>query len=494
VVITQQQLIFAAPACPPSSHCATLTELPGGGLLAAWYSGSREGAPDVAILAARYEQGRWSEPWVVQDTPGLSDGNPLLYTLPDGTVVLWHVTIQGRGWATVESYWRTSGDGGRNWTAPELFVQRRGVMFRCRPVRLSSGRLILPAYDEITWEGLPFLSDDGGRSWRAAGRMSAPGGCIQPAVVELGDGSLLSYLRTGAEGGHIWRSVSRDGGESWSACAQTALPNPNAGLDLIKLLDGRLLLAYNPVQRGRHQLAVAVSADEGGSWESVLLEDESGAEFSYPALLQEHSGRCHLLYTFRRQSIKHVVFRRTIRLGARLMSVTERFADDLTREERLRFLRHVYDNVEEQVRYSNQKANYILTCVGAVFVGCGAALLGPNVENIVAKGLLVAGLVLTSLAGASASIAIFPVMKRKPEGAPKRSLMFFGSIAQLPPGRYADIVSGLTEGEMIDELSDQIQLLSHLCQEKYRWIRLSTLALTIGLAFLFGGFTGIFLT
>ena len=307
MVVSQQQLIFAGTPDRPSSHCATLTELPDDGLLAAWYSGTHEGAPDVAIMAARYEGGHWSEPWVVQDTPGLSDGNPLLYTLPDGTVVMWTAVIEDRGWDSVRSYWRTSSDGGRNWTTPELFVPRQGVMFRCRPVRLSSGRLILPAYDEVTWEGLPFLSDDGGRTWREAGRMSAPTGCIQPAIVELTDSSLMSYLRTGGEGGHIWRSVSHDGGESWSACAATNLPNPNAGLDLLKLLDGRLVLAYNPVQRDRHRLAVAVSADAGDTWQDLLLEDEPGAEFSYPTLLQDRSGRCHLLYTFRRTGIKHVI-------------------------------------------------------------------------------------------------------------------------------------------------------------------------------------------
>jgi len=174
------------------------------------------------------------------------------------------------------------------------------------------------------------------------------------------------------------------------------------------------------------------------------------------------------------------------------MSVTERFADDLTREERMRFLRHVYDKVDEQVRYSNLKANYILTAVGAVFVGCGAALLGPQVEHIAAKALLVAGLVLTSLAGAAASIAIFPVMKHQPAAKPPRSLMFFGAIAGMSAESYAEKVSHLTEGEMIEEISDQIHVLSRLCQEKYRWIRLSTMALAVGMVLLFAGFTAIF--
>ena len=305
--ILNQQLLFDAIPGRPSSHCATVTELPDGSLLAAWYAGTRESHPDVAIMTARWAEGVWSAPAVHHDTPGLADGNPLLYTLPDGTIILWFVTIMGRGWDTARPFWQRSTDGGQSWTPPERFSTRDGLMFRCRPLRLSSGRLVLPAYDEVTWEGLPLLSDDGGDNWREAGRMTAPTGCIQPAVVELDDGSLLAFLRTGGDGGCIWQSRSTDRGESWSACTETALPNPNAGIDLIRLRDGRLLLACNPLRYGRHRLAVAVSDDLGETWQTQTFEDEPEAEFSYPALLQTASGQCHLLYTYRRESIKHVL-------------------------------------------------------------------------------------------------------------------------------------------------------------------------------------------
>jgi hypothetical protein len=175
------------------------------------------------------------------------------------------------------------------------------------------------------------------------------------------------------------------------------------------------------------------------------------------------------------------------------MSATERHADDLTRQERLRFLRHVYDNIDEQVRYSNYKASYVLATVGAVFVGCGAALLGPQIESLASKVLLVAGLVLSGVSGASAAMATFPVMKSKPGAKPLRSLMFFGSISAMAGKEYADTVSNLTQGEIIEELSQQIHALSMLCQEKYRWIRISTMALAVAMLLLFGAFTGIFL-
>ena len=305
--IVQQSLVFDNLPGRPSSHCATLTETADGSLLAAWYSGAHEGHTDVAIMAAQYDADGWSSPVCWHDTPGLSDGNPLLYTLPDGTVILWFVTIQGRGWDTARPYWQRSPDGGRTWTAPERFSDRDGLMFRCRPLRLSSGRIIVPAYDEITWEGLPLLSDDDGQSWREAGRMVAPPGCIQPAVVELDDGSLLAVLRTGGDGGCLWESRSDDGGETWSPGAAMDLLNPNAGVDLVRLVDGRLLLAYNPLSRGRHRLALAAADEHARHWRGLDLENEPGQEFSYPTLLLARSGLCHLLYTYRRESIKHVI-------------------------------------------------------------------------------------------------------------------------------------------------------------------------------------------
>ena len=88
----------------------------------------------------------------------------------------------------------------------------------------------------------------------------------------------------------------------------TALPNPSAGIDALGLADGRFLLVYNPTERGRHRLAVAVS-DDGRTWRAVLsLEQESAGEYSYPSMIQAADGRVHITYTWQRQRIKHVVF------------------------------------------------------------------------------------------------------------------------------------------------------------------------------------------
>ncbi len=300
--------VFQQLADRPLAHCATLTLLPDGSLLTAWYGGAYETAPDVAILAARRgpDEGAWTPPEVIAEAPGHSLGQPVFMVHPNGELWLFFVITTGRTWANAQPYYQRSANWGATWGQAARLLDYPGLMFRSRPLVLP-GRIILPVYDENTWQSRMMLSDDNGNTWRLTAPMRTPSGNIQPCPVHLSDGRLLAYLRTGGAGGVIWRSESHDEGETWSLPEPTDIPNPNAGIDLLRLRSGNLALAFNAHNRMRTPLCVALSeAAERWRWRQTL-EDER-AEFSYPTLLETDDARIHLVYTYKREHIHYACF------------------------------------------------------------------------------------------------------------------------------------------------------------------------------------------
>ena len=85
-------------------HGSTIVELPNHDLLCAWFQGSGERtSDDVAIKGARYnhQTHQWSTPFILADTPGFPDINPVLFV--DSKSQLWLT------WYSVLAYqWSTS--------------------------------------------------------------------------------------------------------------------------------------------------------------------------------------------------------------------------------------------------------------------------------------------------------------------------------------------------------------------------------------------------
>jgi predicted neuraminidase len=297
----------------PMAHCATVSIRNDGALLAAWYAGSREGAPDVVIFSSVFLNGSWSDPKIILKVEGRSVGQPVFLPRPDGEVWLFFVIIEELespsrrpGWEWAQPFWQRSRDGGKTWETPQPVLDYPGLMFRSHPLILP-GRILLPAYDENTWQSRMLISTDDGASWRLTEPIVSPPGNIQPCLAPLSDGRLLAYLRTGGKGGWIWRTTSADGGDTWEAPMPTQLPNPNSGIDLLRLQSGKLVLAYNPSASQRTPLWVTI-AGEDESWQTTRTLEQGRGEFSYPALCQAPDGKIHLVYTYKRQTIQHAWF------------------------------------------------------------------------------------------------------------------------------------------------------------------------------------------
>ncbi len=314
----------------PMAHCATLVTQADGTLRSAWYAGSREGAADVAIFSAIFQDGRWSAPQIITQAAGRSVGQPVFLPHPEGELWLFYVIIAGlesrsrlrqavssislvSGWRRAQPFCQRSRDGGQTWEAPQQIMDYPGLMFRSHALILA-GRIILPVYDENTWQSRMLVSSDDGQTWRLTGPISTPPGNIQPCLAPLSDGRVLVYLRTGGRGGWIWRTTSSDCGDTWEASTPTRLPNPNSGIDLLRLHSGKLALAYNPSDRQRTPLCVTIGGDDE-RWLPARTLEQGRGEFSYPALCQTPNGIIHLVYTYKRQYIQHAWFSESWLMG-----------------------------------------------------------------------------------------------------------------------------------------------------------------------------------
>ncbi|MHA1733458.1 MAG: sialidase family protein [Promethearchaeota archaeon] len=311
----------------PSSHCSSILELPSGDLLVAWFAGSHEKAKDVAIWGStlkgraggsNYGTSGWTRPRVLANTPRHSEGNPVLYLDPAGNVHLFfqtmhHGRVVGAGWSVCTIKHQVSTDEGESWSTPKFLRKMWFWVVRCKPLRLPSGRVVLPVHREMfQYQAMFYVNDDPllGGKWRRVGRLKAPGGCLEPSIARLESGKLLCSLRT-SSAKRVYFSESTDDGVTWTRPTPSPIPNPNSQTDLLALANGHVLLACNPVESGRGELSFFRSLDEGRTWnpdDKFVVEKNPGREYSYPCLIQTRDGNIHATYTHERETINHLEF------------------------------------------------------------------------------------------------------------------------------------------------------------------------------------------
>lgn len=353
--MVRQGLVF--PLQDQHVHGSSLVQLPNKDLLVAWFQGSGErNADDVRIMGARLKAGeeQWTAPFLLADTPGLPDCNPVLFLIGDTLHLVW-IAVQANRWehSVLRSRRSTRWDGAAapqwDWQdniflkPDESFAEEAqkkfallpklhhgwseyappydrqilqagqdptkrsaGWMTRIKPLVLEDGKILLPLYSDGFNFSMMALSTDHGASWKP-GLPLIGRGPIQPALVQKADGSLVAYLRdSGDAPNRIQISVSADQGHSWSAARKTAIPN-TASVEAIRMRDGRWVLLCNDVEDGRYQLSLLVSEDEGGHWKrAAYLEQDSQRKgsYSYPSLFQGEDELLYMSYSYSPESGK----------------------------------------------------------------------------------------------------------------------------------------------------------------------------------------------
>ena len=301
----------------PSCHASTIAETPGG-LVAAWFGGSYEGAKDVCIWVSHYNKNKWTPPvkaadGVMNDTLRYPCYNPVLYQVPGGELLLFYkIGPNVEGWT---GWMKRSEDNGKTWSRREALPEGFLGPIKNKPV-LINGVLICPSSTEKNgWKAHFEYTKDAGKTWTKSAAINdgIAVSAIQPSILKYPGGRLQVLCRS--MNSSINESWSNDGGLTWTAMKATSLPNNNSGTDAITLQDGRQLLVYNHVKppanaaegRGsRTPLNVAVSKD-GKQWLAAAVLEDAPGEYSYPSVIQSKDGMVHIVYTWRRERIKYVM-------------------------------------------------------------------------------------------------------------------------------------------------------------------------------------------
>ena len=274
--IVKSEFIFEK-APFPSCHASTIAEGEGG-LVSAWFGGTREKNEDVGIWSSRYENGAWTAPVEVANGVQSQEKrfpcwNPVLFQPKAGPLLLFYKvgSSPSKWWGMLAH----SDDGGKQWSTPHRLPEGMLGPIKNKPIQLPDGAILCPSSTEDNGWRIHFeRTSDLGLTWQKTAPLNDPSliGAIQPSILAHGGGRLQAVGRTRQD--HIFTISSDDAGKTWGEMKLTELPNPNSGIDAVTLKDERHVLIYNHTTHDRSPLNVAVSSD-GKLWQAAAVLEKT---------------------------------------------------------------------------------------------------------------------------------------------------------------------------------------------------------------------------
>lgn len=275
-------------------HSASITPLPNGGLMAAWFAGSSEGAHDVNIRSAIFdpESQQWGDEFQLVSRQSTEDmlqrnirklGNPVLALAPDNRLWLFYVSVSFGGWAGSAINAIYSDDAGQSWSAPKRLITSPffnvSTLVRNPPVFHEDGSMGLPIYHEFIGKFAEYLYLDSNGNIIDKFRISDGDDSLQPSVVPLNGDSAVALLRNaGEDHGKVLATFSHDRGENWSEMVPVDPWNPNSAVAAINDGDNSILVALNDLQDGRFRMSLYQTDEALNQWRLLRVLDHSPVE------------------------------------------------------------------------------------------------------------------------------------------------------------------------------------------------------------------------
>ena len=169
-----REFIFAPGSAPfASSHASTLVELEHGTLMAAWFGGTAEGEPDVAIWGAQRRDGHWTAPRLLVREEHIACWNPVLFHVGHR---LWLYYKFGATPSTWTAGRLSSDDEGQTWSTPEHLPAGLTGPIRAKPLILPDGTIVSGSSVESyhSWAAWVERSTDQGATWTKFGPSRHP--------------------------------------------------------------------------------------------------------------------------------------------------------------------------------------------------------------------------------------------------------------------------------------------------------------------------------
>lgn len=310
------------------NHVSSLCPLDNNKMACTWYGGSREGASNVAIYFAIYddEMKNWTYPTVLVNRSKASKdlnryikkvGNSLIFNDTEGRLWLFYVSITYGGWSGTSINYMISLDGGKTWSKSRKMllspflnltnnVKNRGIHF-------DDGSFIIPVYHELINKSsqLVWIRPVGDTARYEIKKMTHERRAIQPSLLHEKGKEIVAFFRNveSKDRKYILTARSHDLGQTWSEIADTPLPNPDSGFDTIKLSNGDYIGVINNSFINRNNLTIVMSSNRGRTWKPLKILDKTPhEEFSYPSINRSSKGSYHITYTYKRKRIKHIIF------------------------------------------------------------------------------------------------------------------------------------------------------------------------------------------